>query len=46
MGVLDGVTPTIHHNGSEWYPPVVLTFLKISPNLIELRPSWRYDIPD
>src|SRR5215469_4531969 len=35
--VSDGVTPTIHHNGSERYPPVVLTFLKISPNLIELR---------
>jgi hypothetical protein len=35
--VLDGITPTIHHNGSEWYPPVVLTFVKSSPHLIELK---------
>ena len=36
--VLDGTTPTIHlKDGSEWFPPVVLTFVRISHNLIELK---------
>ena len=36
--ILDGITPFIHDkDGSEWFPPVVLTFLKISPHFIELK---------